>query len=214
MIKKAELDHVVMFVESEEKARAKALEAGLKINASRSHKGQGTSNICAFLDDMFIEFIWLDGTPICQESERVTIGERGRGAGLPLGVSWRGDFSVECSPYRAPYLPDGVSIPVLQASLDIAMPLVFGSPFGVPPAERTGDRFAIRQLPNVTALHNIKIGLKNPDPVSGALNGIEKSNWSETLTKMWKLQLWTIQGTCETSSTGNCPMTELERLTR
>ena len=59
-----ELDHLFLFVSSEATARQMMDDAGLRVNYSLSHPGQGTRNLCACLDDVFLELIWLDGSPI------------------------------------------------------------------------------------------------------------------------------------------------------
>jgi hypothetical protein len=169
-----ELDHIFLFVASEAVARSMMQKAGLRVNYSRSHPGQGTRNLCACLDDIFIELIWLDGTPISPESERVTLGARGRGEGSPLGVSWRGEAVPDCDIYSAPFLPVGRTIPFARASLDPMMPFIFQSPGGVRPIDRTDGLVGERQQPHLTTLSHCTISLPEPDRTAGLLASFDQ----------------------------------------
>lgn len=165
---RAELDHLFLFVPDEETAQSMMARAGLRVNYARAHPGQGTRNLCACLDDVFLELLWLDGSPISDESERITLGLRGRGTGSPLGISWRGlsPFEEDASgvePYRAPFLPSGASIPVARASLDPSVPFVFRTPGGVPPIERTDGLAGDRQAPDLTTLAKCTVFVQNPE---------------------------------------------------
>lgn len=170
-----ELDHLFLFVSSEATARRMMDEAGLRINYSRSHTGQGTRNFCACLEDVFLELIWLDCTPISPASEHITLGIRGRGKGSPIGVSWRGtspsdDIEHSTVPYNAPFLPTGVHIPVAKESLDPNMPFVFKTPGGIPPSKRTDGLVGERQMPHLAVLGDCEISVPNPCAVHSLLN--------------------------------------------
>lgn len=169
-----ELDHVFLFVRDEKNARAMMDSAGLRVNYTRVHKGQGTSNVCACLDDMFLELLWLDGSAIDAEAERVGLAPRGRGLGSPIGVSWRGGCALEQVPYAAPFLPSGVTIPVARASLDSALPFVFRTPGGIRPIDRTDGLVGDRQSPHLTVLGHCEITVPNPEVVSALLHGFER----------------------------------------
>jgi Glyoxalase-like domain len=153
----AELDHIFLFVSDERHARAMMAAASLRVNYSRIHHGQGTRNLCACLDDIFLELIWLDGSPIAAESERITLAARGRGQGCPIGVSWRGACDLDSNPYAAPFLPAGLTIPVARASLDPKMPFVFQSPGGTSPINRKDDLVGDRQAPHLTVMKHCRL---------------------------------------------------------
>lgn len=153
--------------------------AGLRVNYSRVHPGQGTTNLCACLEDVFLELIWLDGSDISTESERITLGARGRGAGLPIGVSWRGDAPFEAEPdhiesYAAPFLRTGVTIPVAAGSLDRRMPFFFRTPGGVPPAQRSDELVGNRQLPHYAVLMDLELSLPNADAARSLLGSLSR----------------------------------------
>lgn len=169
-----ELDHVFLFVESRTVAEKMMDDAGLRVNYSRSHPGQGTTNLCASLDDVFLELLWLDGSPISEESERVTLGERGRGKGMPFGIAWRGDYSMKTDRYAAPFLPHGMSIPIAHASKDLTVPFVFESPGGVPPIRRQDGLVGERQRPFYTTLQSCRVQLQVPGPTRQLLSGFDK----------------------------------------
>jgi len=121
-----ELDHLFVFVPNEAVAQDMMDAAGLVVNYSRQHAGQGTRNLCACLDDIFLELLWLDGTEVAPEAARIGLYARGRGEGSPLGVAWRGPAPLPTEPYAAPFLPDGATIAVAAASLDQAIAKISG----------------------------------------------------------------------------------------
>ncbi len=161
-----ELDHLFLVVESESRARAMMDAAGLRVNYARAHPGQGTRNLCACLDDAFVELIWADGSAVSPESERVTLGARLRGSGSPLGLSWRGASPPDCIGYAAPFLPDGVTIPVLHESLDPALPFVFRTPGGKPPAARDPALVGTRQHPDLARVARLALRLDSDAAVA------------------------------------------------
>lgn len=169
-----ELDHLFLFVSSRERAEAMMAEAGLCVNYSRSHPGQGTTNLCACLDDMFVELLWLDGSPVSDETERITLGARGRGEGSPVGVSWRGPSDLPCEPYAALFLPNGMTIPVARASLDPSLPFVFRTPGGTPPIERTDGLPGTRQRPHLTTLGTCEVRVPDPEAARPLLSRFER----------------------------------------
>ena len=133
-------------------------DAGLRVNYSRVHPGQGTRNLCACLDDIFLELLWLDGSEISAESNEIGLAARGRGNGAPIGISWRGPTTLETKPYHAPFLPKGMSIPIAAASADLSLPFVFQTPGGIPPIDRTDGLVGTRQLPFATTMRHAVIG--------------------------------------------------------
>lgn len=170
----AELDHLFLFVKDEPTARSMMMNAGLRINYSRIHSGQGTRNLCACLDDVFLELLWLGGSPISKETEEITLAARGRGHGSPLGVSWRGSSCFEADPketvpYLAPFLPAGVSIPVARASLKPELPFVFRTPGGTAPIDRTDGLVDDRQSPHLATLGPYTLSVPNSDEVASLL---------------------------------------------
>jgi Glyoxalase-like domain len=168
-----ELDHIFLIVSDEQNARALMDSAGLRVNYTRIHEGQGTRNLCACLDDMFLELLWLDGSAIHAETERISLASRGRGLGSPIGISWRGICDLEQVHYAAPFLPSGVSIPVARASLDPALPFVFRTPGGIRPIDRTDGLVGDRQSPYLTVLGHCEIIVPNPEVVAALLKGFD-----------------------------------------
>jgi hypothetical protein len=176
---RAELDHIFVVVQDEPQARSMMDQAGLRVNYSRVHPGQGTRNICACLDDVFIELLWADGSEISQATKQITLSKRFRGDGYPVGVSWRGSSPFDSSnsstiPYFAPFLPAGVSIPVVTESLDLSLPFVFQTPGGTPPNERTDGLAGNRQSPELCTLGKCRLILPNAKRVQKLLAPFEK----------------------------------------
>jgi len=175
----AELDHLFLIVPDEKTATNMMEDAGLRVNYRRVHPGQGTSNLCACLDDVFIELLWLDGSEISDETEAITLSSRARGEGSPIGISWRGSSPFESqkggtTPYYAPFLPKGVHIPVATASLDPSLPFVFRTPGGAPPIKRTDGLVGERQVPELATLGCCEIMVPNADSVREFLTAFDR----------------------------------------
>lgn len=158
-----ELDHIFLFVSGETMARKMMDDAGLRVNYARAHPGQGTQNLCACFDNVFLELLWLDGTEISTASQAIGLEARGQGKGSPIGISWRGSTTLETMPYHAPFLPEGISIPVAAASADLSLPFVFQTPGGTPPIDRTDGLVGGRQAPEYTRVKLIEIKVPNLD---------------------------------------------------
>jgi hypothetical protein len=171
---RVELDHVFLFVSGETVAHTMMAAANLKVNYARVHKGQGTRNLCACLDDMFLELLWLDGSEVSAESEAITLGARGRGQGSPIGISWRGACDLDCVNYAASFLPADVPIPVARASMDRNLPFVFRTPGGTKPIDRKDGLVGECQSPELTILGHCEIAVPNPEEVEPLLQGFER----------------------------------------
>ena len=165
----SEIDHLFLFVSDAACAAQMMADAGLRVNYSRKHPGQGTQNLCACLDDIFLELLWLDGSAISQESERITLGARGRGVGSPIGIAWRGVSSLECEDYAAPFLPENMTISVARASLDPVLPFFFRTPDGTKPIDRSDGLVGARQTPDLSTLGRCELFAPNPKPVAALL---------------------------------------------
>lgn len=171
-----ELDHIFLFVKDEAEAARMMQDAGLRVNYARQHPGQGTSNLCACLDDVFLELIWADGSAVSEESARISLGARCRGKGAPLGISWRGTPPTGCAAYAAPFLPTGVTIPVLAQSLSPEMPFIFQTPGGAPPVDRDPALVGERQQPRLERLGACTLWLEDPQAcnlVTSTVPGIQ-----------------------------------------
>lgn len=148
-----EVDHVFVCVgdEAQESAAIAALsEFGLDLTTRRTHQGQGTRNACACFDNAYLELLCpVDDAALGSELVaplmlRERIGWRDTGA-CPFGVSLRclpnpeGIAAVKTWAYSPPYLPEGVSIPIVTPRGSPDEPLVFLSRSPAPvdlPADR------------------------------------------------------------------------------
>lgn len=169
-----ELDHMFLFVKDEATARSMMKAAGLRVNYSRAHPGQGTKNLCACLDDIYFELLWMDGTEVSDETERVGLGRRGRGNGSPFGIAWRGDADIDVVFYAAPFLPEGLDIPIAKASMDPELPFVFQSPGGSRPIDRDDELTGKRQRPFLASLEHCSIRLPDPDILPRFMHEFER----------------------------------------
>ncbi|WP_170347626.1 VOC family protein [Ruegeria atlantica] len=172
-----ELDHIFLFVKDEATARDMMEHAGLRVNYSRTHPGQGTRNLCACLDDMYFELLWLDGSPVADASEAIGLGKRGRGDGSPFGLTWRGGADIDCIDYAAPFLPPGITIPVAKASLDKSLPFASQSPRGIPPVHGDKSLVGQRQRPTFGSLKDVTIALPFASKLPAFMRRFERTHF-------------------------------------
>jgi hypothetical protein len=156
------LCHVFVFVDH----RAAALEAlaacGLMQSFGRSHSGQGTANVAACFDNAYLELVWAEDTAelVSVPVSRTRLAERARwretGA-CPFGIGLRGGLPFPFWEYRAPFLPEGMTMPVALASEDPRQPFLFRSPGDARPDAWTNGLAGNRQNPvglsEITGLH-------------------------------------------------------------
>lgn len=133
-----ELDHVFLACSDAEASRRALTDFGIVLGAGRTHKDQGTANLCAFFENAFLELLFpVDVNELESDtvkplglSERIHWQETGA---CPFGVCFRPASSlseeylppVECWPYVPSYLPQGSSIPIVTPRGSIYEPLVF-----------------------------------------------------------------------------------------
>lgn len=173
-----ELDHVFMMIAQDgpEIARLEAL--GLVETYRRRHVGQGTANACYAVENFYLELLWVDDPEAARSPaiRRTGLFERSlwrRNGACPFGIAWRGDAppDIETWPFRPPYLPDGVSIPVAVASDDPRQPMLFRSPATSPPidwpAERRG---ALQSAAGLSTLASSRLTLPASVAPSSALD--------------------------------------------
>lgn len=148
-----EIDHVFVCVGDDAQADAAIAalsEFGLDLSAGKTHRGQGTRNACAIFDNAYLELLYPAGDAalgselVAPLMLRERIGWRETGA-CPFGVSLRhlatpeDNAAVKVWAYAPPYLPAGVSIPIVTPRGSAAEPLVFLSRSPAPvdlPADR------------------------------------------------------------------------------
>ncbi len=150
-----QLDHIFLFVDDMEAAEALGRSLGLAETYRRHHPGQGTANICYCFENAFLELLVLTnpseaGSPaIARTGLRQRASWRELGT-CPVGIAWRLDRqeappSFATWPFRPPYLPESMHIPVAVESDDPATPLLFQSPGTAPPHDWPADRRGLLQ---------------------------------------------------------------------
>jgi hypothetical protein len=142
-----QLDHLFAFVADETAALHEVSRLGLRETYRRLHPGQGTANVCCAFDDAYLEWLWLHDEGEARAPAIAPSGllerSRWRTEGTcPFGIAWRGDApqGLVTWPYRPPYLPAGMDIPIAQASRDPRQPLLFRSPGASPPLDWPDER--------------------------------------------------------------------------
>lgn len=170
------IDHVFVFVDEDDGVPAMQ-RLGFAENYRRRHTGQGTANACYCFDNAYLELLWpVDAAELASPAVSPTgLAERAdwrRTGACPFGIALRPvgglvDENAEALPldhwaYEAPFLPEGMSLPVADFSRDHRLPFVFRSPGGTPPIDWTDDRAGERQRP--AGWRQIdRVGLTLPD---------------------------------------------------
>ena len=151
-----ELDHVFVFIEPDGPEPARLAALGFQENFRRSHPGQGTSNICYFFDNAYLELLFVvdaaeaRAPAVAQTRLAERACWRDNGAS-PIGVALRGygpeaPLPFDTWNYETPFRPRGRPVlPVATFSDDPAQPFVFGSPGNTRPDQWTDDRKSERQ---------------------------------------------------------------------
>jgi hypothetical protein len=145
-----QLDHIFMFVEPTSPEFGHFARLGLTETYRRQHPGQGTENACICFDNVFIELLWINDA-VAAKSPRIArtrLYERSLwqiDGTCPFGISWRDADNRDakapiCWDYAPPYLPQGMTIAVAEASDDPFQPMIFRSPGTTPPAEWPRER--------------------------------------------------------------------------
>lgn len=143
-----EIDHVFMFVESEFEAEVRAEALGLVETYRRTHKGQGTSNVCFCFDNCFLEMIWIDDASAVRSKpiSRTKLYERSQWQVLQtcrFGIAWRGELlksGINFWPFKPPYLPPNLEVLISTDTDDEKQPMLFTFPGTVAPAKWALER--------------------------------------------------------------------------
>jgi Glyoxalase-like domain len=136
-----ELDHIFIGVQSNAPEAQALLDFGLAEGRRRAHPGQGTTNICFFFQNAFLELLWLVDEDEARSPLIAPTGlwERCRWqstAACPFGIAVRTTHPLPFNTwdYRPPYLPPDLSIPIAANSAILQEPLLFRSPSNLPPS--------------------------------------------------------------------------------
>ena len=127
------VDHVFICVENPHATERALADFGLQFGRRRIHQGQGTANACAFFDNAYLELLWRHDDDELQSDvvrplglwERVRWRETGAS---PFGVAFRPEddnVPIETWPYDAPFLPEGIDIPIVTPRFMWHEPLIF-----------------------------------------------------------------------------------------
>jgi hypothetical protein len=161
------IDHLFVFVEPPATEAAELEQAGLRESFRRRHPGQGTTNACFCFDNAYLELLWVVDLAEMAAPAVARTGLAGRAdwrrtGGSPFGIALRTAADDEAVPfetwdYRAPFLPEGLSIPVARSSDDPCQPFLFRSPGSLRPDAWTDGRAGLRQRPaglaEITGVH-------------------------------------------------------------
>jgi hypothetical protein len=175
-----EIDHIFLFVAPAGPEAERLGHVGLRESYRRVHPGQGTANVCYCFDNAYLELLWAtDRREIASpDIARTRLAERAdwrRNGACPFGIAVRGEVSLPFATwgYRAPYLPDGMAIPVALSVDDPFQPFLFRSPGNCRPDKwadgRAGNRQRISGLAEIIELEFWFPGGRQPSPDLQAL---------------------------------------------
>lgn len=134
-----ELDHAFVAVGAGAPEADDLLAAGFEEGPMNVHEGQGTVCRRLFFENVYLELIWLVDRKAASAPaiERTRLAARTgceEGASrLGLALRPKADREVELPvrtwPYRPPYLPAGMAIPMARSSTAVQEPLLFFMPW-------------------------------------------------------------------------------------
>lgn len=174
-----EFDHLFILTDIGASEANRLSSFGLVEGSSRIHRGQGTANRCFFFHNAMLELLWIQdpeeakSEPIHQTRlwERST--NRNNGA-CPFGICLRSakdsDDTIAFSSwaYRAPYLPETISIAVATNSDVLTEPMLFQIPFGKRPDRYSGENSKPLEhgvgLREITRVELVSPAANNPSP--------------------------------------------------
>lgn len=146
-----ELDHLFVCVQPEAPEAEHLFAFGLQEGRRRVHSGQGTSNVCFFFHNAYLELLWMSNSEEIQSATVRPLGlwERCRWRetqACPFGIAFRftsanaSDCPFPTWNYQAAYLPAGAAIPIATNSTLMSEPLIFISPVAPKPVAYPIDR--------------------------------------------------------------------------
>ena len=176
-----ELDHVFVCVSEELNIVNTLTDFGLNLSARQIHQGQGTANRCAFFNNAYLELLLHNNNQELQSRavQAISLGERmqwKKTKASPFGVAFRFEKDTEQNipmktwSYDAPFLPDGVTIPIITPLNSIQEPLLFLSLMTKPPIERKSVHCsALEHRGNKRLLTQVKITTSSDQKLSKQL---------------------------------------------
>tara|TARA_R110002095_G_scaffold103487_1_gene90731 strand:- start:155 stop:799 length:645 start_codon:yes stop_codon:yes gene_type:complete len=148
----ASIDHFYVFTKIGAPEQQRLLERGLRVGVRRDHHGQGTSNVCFYFANCYLELLWLGDDKAAHNVMAKPLGlyERMRWRAhhaSPFGLCVAPDSPDDEPPfaswdYRPEYLPEDMHIAMGCNSGVIGEPLLFqvSRPF-----EPFGDSHALSE---------------------------------------------------------------------
>jgi hypothetical protein len=158
-----ELDHLFICVRPEAPEAELLKEFGLIEGRRRPHPGQGTTKVCIFFENAYLELLWLCNAKESQSPivRPTGLWERCRWRetqACPFGIAFRrvASESLELPfstwNYYAPFLPSRNAIAIATNSNNLAEPLIFLSPTFQNPLTESPPRIYRIELKIITGL--------------------------------------------------------------
>lgn len=172
-----ELDHLFITTPPNAPGIDEVLSIGLIEGSGNVHPGQGTANQRIFFRNTMLEFLWLTSAEeaLSPPIRRTHLRERcdPNHPACPFGLCFRATaeqpdkLPFETWPFRPPYLPEGVSIPVATNSNVLHEPMVFYLPFGGRPDAKSPEKQEPLDHPaGLREITGLRLLMPLPEPLS------------------------------------------------
>lgn len=134
-----EIDHIFIFSKNKGKEADEFLEFGFIEGSSRVHTGQGTVNRKFYLENFFIEILWVENeseiksepllpTKLWERSNFENNGHSPFGLCL-VNTSDTDNLFEKCNKYQPKYFPLGFEIEIINNDKNPKLPWTFRLPF-------------------------------------------------------------------------------------
>jgi Glyoxalase-like domain len=178
-----ELDHIFVCVDPEAPEAQLLKDFGLTEGGRRIHRGQGTTNVCFFFHNAYLELLWLFDEDEIQSPtvRRMGLWERCRWKetqACPFGIAFRKAPNLLNLPfstwdYQAPYRPPEAPIQTATNSQNVSEPLIFISPAKQKPADSNlGDRQVLVHKFGLNEITGVRVSLAGNQDFSREINDV------------------------------------------
>jgi hypothetical protein len=184
-----ELDHIFIFVQPSAPEANALTQFGFTEGRRRAHPGQGTTNVCFFFQNAFLELLWTINedevrSPVIQPTG---LWERSRWHSTnacPFGIAFRSSSTAplpfDIWNYQPPYMPAGRAIPIATNSPIQQEPLLFISPARIPPSATPPETRPVLEHPcgvqTITAV-TVTLPIAAASPELSAVQNLGLVQW-------------------------------------
>lgn len=173
------VDHIFVFTPNERAVTEKLTGAGFCKGPRRIHEGQGTSNICFFFKNFYLELIWISDEKEAKEQSKIRLFDRSnwrRNHSCPFGICFTGPRKLtpfdkaDVWTYSPSYIPSNTHIDIVKnPGHFLSEPMFFFLPF-----KREVPEFYKRHNNGANNITNIKIAMKIEKKLSSFAKSVDE----------------------------------------